>query len=401
LKFNYIVLIGGFGLYLLPFLLNSLGASSWALGTFLGAFTALAAFFLRFSRLPIQRKPLYAFTSFVVVNIAVTSVYFVEPPTLEQLLALPVGLLLVIYSCLLGYCLRSIPTVRLNRYIYVLVYCSIGLSLLMLALRINLLPNPKSILFFSEPSHLAVGLAPFVTYVMLSSARAYALIVVLLLCILALWIENVTLLALVIPSGLILFLRFRVGVLISLSLAAVFLSFLFTFALRGDYFASRLFLDSQNISSLVYLRGIESAEASLRNPPYIGVGFQMMDSRSPRTPAVELLEGFKLDSLNASDGGMVFSKLVCEFGWPGLALLICFFVVAIPKAYSCLLLAANSLSSTGDNIFVSCFIGVCIQLFVRGSGYLSPFLVLASLVYFFMPTNGVPSSELTRWDQPR
>ena len=82
------------------------------------------------------------------------------------------------------------------------------------------------------------------------------------------------------------------------------------------------------------------------------------------------------------------AKFITEFGWLSLPVLG-YFLFSVFKAilssiprFSILPLAKD------DAIFIACSLSTLVQLFVRGAGYLGPFVVLLYLVYGFMPKSG-------------
>jgi hypothetical protein len=84
----------------------------------------------------------------------------------------------------------------------------------------------------------------------------------------------------------------------------------------------------------------------------------------------------------------VAAKFITEFGWLSLPVLG-YFLFSVFKAilssiprFSILPLAKD------DAIFIACSLSTLVQLFVRGAGYLGPFVVLLYLVYGFMPKSG-------------
>ena len=385
MKLNPFVVIAGFSILFLPFCLNTLGARSLSIGTLLGASVAFLFAILNGSRMRSPSSFLYFFIPTIAINILCTSIYYQQAPSLEQCAGVFSGLLLIFFAGILAYQLDSIPIRRLNVFVNPVVYLIITLSFISLALKINTFTYSNSILYFSEPSHLAIALSPFSVYSILSTKIRSSLCLAFSLLILAIWLQNTTLLALSIACSLILSLRFRLSIffrsLLALSLSLCFLLLI----LNSQYLVSRISLDPQNISSLVYLRGLQSSAASLARPPFVGVGLQMMASRAPSTPAVDLLNDYNLGDLNNSDGGFVAAKFLTEFGWLGLSLLIYSLARALRLFVFALKLSSQGMAAKSDIIFISCIVSVLIQLFVRGAGYLGPFLVLAVLAYHFRP----------------
>ena len=306
------------------------------------------------------------------------------------------SILLILYAELLTFFLCSSSTLQLNNYANFLVFMLIGLSIASLALGLDMLPYRKSILFFSEPSHFAIALSPFIVYTVLINKKLPTCFVVASVIILGVWLENLTLLLLSLISAIILMLRFPLGGLIRFILGCALILSFFLFSLSNEYFAGRVSLDTKNVSSLVYLRGFEASVASLSRPPFFGVGLQSMSKRAPSSDATDSLDKFNLGDLNNSDGGFVAAKILSEFGWPGLLGLSYFLVRSLPLLVYTLKLSSQDGASKSDNIFISCMVAVLIQLFVRGAGYLGPFLILAALAYYFRPLSKHSITSISR-----
>jgi len=395
-KLNLFVAISGISLAVLPYLFSALGAGSLALGSLCGILLAIFLGILIDARLQSSSYLLNIIMSAVTLNILATSVYYQELPSLQQLGGALLAALLILFAGILTFFLRFISIQRLSTYTNFIVFMAIALSMASLALGINMLPFPKSILFFSEPSHFAMALTPFIIYTILANKRLHSLFIVIPVAILSLRLENLTLLLLSLVCVIILMLRFQLGILIRFVLAFAIISSFVIFSLNNQYFASRISLDSRNLSSLVYLRGFEASVASLAGPPFVGVGFLSMSLRAQSSPAADLLEQYNLGYLNKNDGGFVAAKILSEFGWPGLIGLIYSTSRSLPKLVYTLKLASQNKATKPDNIFTSCMVAVLMQLFVRGAGYLGPFLVFAALAYYFRPIFNHSISALTR-----
>jgi hypothetical protein len=385
MKFNYVLVIGGIALAILPYMLHSFGASSFALGTICSASLALLIALLSRHKLRLSFGLLYASMSIVLFNILCTSTYYQQYPSFQQLGSVFLAGVLILFAGLLANSLSSISSIQIKGCINFMVRAIIGLSLAAFALNFKILPFSKSILFFSEPSHLAMALTPFVIYAMLTNSKLSSLFWASSLFVLGLCLENLSLVILAMACTVILFLRFKLGIYIQAIVICSLISCFVLFSMTSQYYSSRILLESNNVSSLVYMRGYEAAVASLVRPPFVGVGLQMMALRAPSSPAQEMLDQLDLGGLNQNDGGFVAAKLVSEFGWPGFAALIYLLVQTFPMLIYTLRLSALGKASKGNNIFSSCMVAVLMQLFVRGSGYLGPFLVLAVLAYYFKP----------------
>jgi len=388
MKFNYVVVFGGVTILVLPFLLSSLGASSWTLGTLIGAVMTLAIVMTKGRNHLISMSKLALIFVVLVFNILGTSVYYQNFPVQVQIGgALIVGILLI-FSETLGKSLARFSEDKLRKFLTWITFILLASSAIEIAIDAKFLSLPKAILYFREPSHFAVAIPPFIFYTILTSRGFTSIGISMLLLLESIVLENFTLLIVFLLTVLILLVRVSLSLYAKACLVLLLSLIISTTLLSEAYFFERFTLDRTNLSSLVYLRGLEAASSSLSRPPFIGFGFQMMGSRAPITLAVEQLDEFDVEYLNANDGGFVAAKFVAEFGWIGFFVLIYLIACLIPALFSSLLLTSKGLATKNDFIFISCSLSVFIMLFVRGSGYLGPFLILTYLSFGFMPSVG-------------
>lgn len=258
----------------------------------------------------------------------------------------------------------------------------------------------KPVFFFIEPSHFALAFLPFLLYMTVTSSPRKKLLFVLLGYTIALFLENMTLVA---GITLIVGLAIPLRRLLFLAPIAVILIF-FTTIVNLDYYSSRVNIssDNQNISTLVYLSGWERAYLNFEDTFGLGVGFQQFGIIGSRGEQMESLAALGVDNLNLFDGGAVAPKVIGEFGLLGMAMLLAYLVYF---AKSARWLRKISMGEVTPQVrprvfFLSCFVMYCIDLLVRGTGYFSSsgFLFIASLMWIILvkPTNDfglkIPSS---------
>lgn len=251
----------------------------------------------------------------------------------------------------------------------------------------------KAVLFYSEPSHFALSFLPLLLYMIVRSPSNIKVLLLVTGILMALLLENLTLL---VGVFLILFIAFSFRRLVYVSpFLVVFLGFF-----GVDYYLDRLdfFGESSNLSMLVYMQGWERAYLIFINTFGVGVGFQqfgIVGDVGEIQDKIELLAG---ERLNIFDGGSVSSKLIAEFGLLGLfAILIYlrhfFRFVKILHRYS---ISEISLEGFKEILYLSLFVMYSIDLFVRGTGYFSSsgFLFFASCIWLFI--NGKFNASLPR-----
>jgi hypothetical protein len=149
------------------------------------------------------------------------------------------------------------------------------------------------------------------------------------------------------------------------------------------YFTDRLDLssNSSNLSVLVFLSGYERAWLALTGFNGLGVGFQQMGIVGPVGAfQLNISTIFGFDGLNLLDGGTLASKIIVEFGYPGLLLLFLYLFKLIKVVNS---FFGKREFSPQDLFYSSIYIMFFVVLFVRGAGYFNPsfFIFLISICF--------------------
>lgn len=385
---NYVNLFGCLVLLVFPYLISSLGSSSLAIGTLIGVLFVLSIKLISGAHQYFSASRLFFVFMFLAVNIVVTSVYYNQifvPVQFQSMLLLG---LLFIFSESLARSLRYLDDVQARSYNFYVVGILLGSSLISMFNNFKFVLGPKSILYFSEPSLFSLAISPFLLYAILSANRLVCSSFLIIFIVETIYCESTVMLVLTSFCALIYIFRFSSSAYLKLAYLALLLIACNQYILSNNYYSSRIFLDDQNVSSLVYQRGVEASLVSLLSPPFIGVGFQMMSVRSPITLTVDKLEKLYLGQLNIHDGGTLGAKFVTEFGWMGLIVLIFFLFINVPELFFSLSKLSGKKALQGDYIYIACTISVFIQLFVRGSGYLGPSFVLSYLSIGFHPSIG-------------
>ena len=263
-----------------------------------------------------------------------------------------------------------------------------------------------SFIFFSEASHYAITLTPFLFYAVYSSSKKrYAILYLISTTFIALYIENLTLLVGCLMVFFITFGRrvWLLGILISMIvLAAIYFD--------ASYFLERLDFTTynRNTSTLVFLSGWERAYLAFFDSFGFGVGFQQIGITGPQGNIQDILKdllsssNWKFDpglakvyqyhnglvfeathlGLNWNDGGSLASKLVAELGFLGLILLLlyCYFAISILKEF-----LLKNIKKPINIYFFGVYLLFSIELFVRGMGYfsLTSFIFISSIYWIY------------------
>lgn len=153
----------------------------------------------------------------------------------------------------------------------------------------------KNMIFFKEPSHFALVYLPLLLFVAYSSKKFMGLFYLLISFLLAVFIENLTLLVGVVLVTLIVFGLKKFIILIAIILTTFFISGITI----SDYFISRVTLsfDSNNLSVLAFLSGYERAYLSFIKSFGFGIGFNQLGIVGPI--------GDTMDSIRTLMGGAI------------------------------------------------------------------------------------------------
>lgn len=178
----------------------------------------------------------------------------------------------------------------------------------------------KSVLFYGEPSHFALNFLPLLLYEVVRSRIWLKLALLFGSFVLCLMLENLTLM---VGVALVLVMTVRLR-LILLLFPVVMCALLVT---NLEYYADRLDLsgNSNNLSALVYIQGLERAYLNFMETRGLGIGFQqfgIVGSMGDVTEDIKALIGYEANLL---DGGSLAQKFIGEFGILGIFGLILYF----------------------------------------------------------------------------
>ena len=134
----------------------------------------------------------------------------------------------------------------------------------------------QSFLFFSEPSHFYILMAPLISYTMLTANLVQFFLLLVLYLISFILTPSLILIFILFVSCLFRLLTYRTSSIFIIKLRNLFVyPALFLFSITSTtniYITSRLFNYSENISTLVLIRSYQSFLFSLTNP-YFGDSF--------------------------------------------------------------------------------------------------------------------------------
>lgn len=244
----------------------------------------------------------------------------------------------------------------------------------------------KSVLFYGEPSHFALDFLPLLLCMVVRSQGRKKLVLLIGSLALFLMLENLTLL---VGFALIFCLTVRPRRLLLLPLLP-FVAFLALQLTDLEYYAERLDFSSSasNLSSLVYMSGLERSHLNLVETGGLGVGFQQFGIVGSMGDGQELIAALIGQEANLLDGGSVAQKFIGEFGILGVLAVLLYFRYFLRSA-NWLIRESHTLGNQSDPrdvFFHSCFAIYAIDLLIRGTGYFSSsgFVFVAALYWLFL-----------------
>lgn len=251
----------------------------------------------------------------------------------------------------------------------------------------NLFNIPRVSGLFSEPSHVALSLSPFIyLFFCYRKLAGKWLGKSGLLCLLSIFVlcPSTTMLGIV---GLAMLFKqwkslksikaFAKSTFIFLTVASILGSAIIyvpPIHMRvmglSDVVTGHAEIDSSiNISALVYIKGAEMAWAALKHFPF-GVGLLNMQELNDYSAASSVSE--TLNILNADDGGSIAFKLIGEFGYIGLLMVILMAAIC----------AHSVRSDQFNDILFGFFMFGIIATFLRGASYFDGVPIIAFAVLF-------------------
>lgn len=245
-------------------------------------------------------------------------------------------------------------------------------------------PSPRGILAksvfpFSEPSHYAFSAAPLLIFSCLRlTFFLRSLIIVVFLCI-AYALQSLSLVVVVALAAVV---TLPVGwFILAITIAASLITLL-----DVEYFTDRLDFSahSTNVSSLIYIQGIELAENSIARTFGWGIGFQQLGVGEIHSLTANAIAAILREDSNIYDGGFTSAKLISEFGLFAVAGILAYLVMAMAIVLKIRRTPASTPLPAADIFFAAAVLGFLIELFIRGAGYFTgtSMLTLASIFYY-------------------
>ncbi|PTM47980.1 hypothetical protein C8J24_1387 [Sphingomonas aerolata] len=265
-----------------------------------------------------------------------------------------------------GVLARSLAIVR------VALLVMVAMSMLRLQ-PVGLLSSERPVWPFTEPSHFALASLPFFIDATVRSPRLIRWVWLGTMAVIVLLLQSLSLaVGLAIAAVCSLGLAELIAFLIAALVATQFIDL--------SYYVERLDIgySSTNLSSLVYLQGIELIQEALETTRGWGIAIQQLGFAPTNVLATEIIRRVGGGEQNLSDGSFLAVKFGAELGILGIALLGIYIFKLFWAIIHLRLIAGNRAQSpVGVTFGLSVFTAFFIELFVRGIGYFSGTVVMA------------------------
>jgi len=226
---------------------------------------------------------------------------------------------------------------------------------------------------FTEPSHYALTVMPFLIYAVVTSSQALRLVILAVVAVAVILLKSLSLAIGLVLAGACCLDGIALAIFLLISIVGVSVVDLSYFTDRLDFSYA-----NENLSMLVYRQGAELIGKSLTETWGWGIGFQRLGFTDLFTVSSNIIYALTHVDLNLRDGGFTAAKVITEFGIAGLVLTVVYLAVMIRCIMMLRRLAGRRASLPDGIVFaLSCFVGLAIELFVRGAGYFTSTALMA------------------------
>lgn len=266
----------------------------------------------------------------------------------------------------------SVPRQRVALHVLLGLFLVIALAgLLGFAPRSELI-SERPLYPFTEPSHFAFTVMPFLIYGAVTAGPVLRLVILAIAAVMVILLKSLSLAVGLILAG--------ACCLDGVALAIFLLSAVTGLSMLDlTYFTDRLDFayGNQNLSMLVYRQGLELIQISLEETRGWGIGFQRLGFTNLFTPSSNIIYALTGADLNLRDGGFNAAKLITELGIAGVILSVWYLVTLGRMMLRLRRVASGRLALPDGACFaMAAFVGAAIEVFVRGAGYFTSTMLL-------------------------
>ena len=362
-------------LFILPGLVRGITGRSMALGILLGLLVMIVCHVKTYRSIFTRISFLYAVALVLIIGF-INSPHFTVYSTGTLF-----TLIVFIFSCVfIAGSFELSSSIVLDRHVYLVLLFFLVISIVQIGSDFQFLQYssfPKTLAFYSEPSHLIIGLSPLVMFSFMRCGNHGKFFIFVSLMFVGIFSPSVISLFLVVFL-LPLWLGPKHQLLRLFALAPIISLGVFVTSQLGDsvYISSRLdFSAEDNLTVLTYLQGWEEIKRILSSEHYLGVGIGNSTDWSVGAYG-ELIYKLLGDYKNREDLGFLAAKTIVELGWAGLILILYLSLISI-RSY-CFLFMKTSFKkfdinhpSSVELMAHASLSSFLLELFVRGSGYIS------------------------------
>jgi hypothetical protein len=234
----------------------------------------------------------------------------------------------------------------------------------------RLLSSQKELYLFQEPSHFSLIYIPVTNFIVFKSKFIKSVFLIFLMLIASYYIKSFTLL---LGCSLITFSFFAKKRMFKTLI--IFLTLFILLFISLSYFKERVLLseNNPNLSLLIFLDGWERAYLANILTYALGIGFNQLGHYGITGYFREIMTNIDAPYINLYDGGSTACKFISEFGLFGLILILFYFVFVKNFLLSFLKVSKSSTKAILTHSFL---LGSFLELFVRGTGYFNPGIIM-------------------------
>ena len=240
----------------------------------------------------------------------------------------------------------------------------------------RLVSSEKELFLFQEPSHFSLIYIPVSSFIIFNSKFNKSFFIIIFIFCISYYIKSLTLLVGCLIIAFTFFAKKRMYVS-----SILFLSLFTILLFSTPYFNERISFSENNLnlSLLIFLDGWERAYLANILTDGLGIGFNQLGFYGIKGFFRELMINMNAATINLYDGGSTSCKVVAEFGLLGIIFILSYLVIIMK--YFLRFLKTPILTSKGILTY-SFFLGSFLELFVRGTGYFNPGIVMFFIALF-------------------
>lgn len=380
MSYNLLVFINIFLIFTLPSLILTFYNISRSICISIICFFLIISSFWDFKKILFNKEHLI-FSATVLIFLLINSIVPIYNGYYKPVLSVILLFFIIFSSYCFAFFLRRLRLEDLKKQLGILFFLLLAFGWVYIFFD-PYLPKfgyEKYVFPFTEHSHyaLCVGFLGIIFAYNLSTR--IKVFVVINLFLQGILFPNFSLLLFSILGFFILFLQSRIFFILGfifLLFISISFSSLFLKEDQINYFTERLVFekDTYNLTTLVYLQGLDDALRAIKSTYGLGLGFQMAGTNEIGIYG-ESIRQLRGHDVNREDAGFLAAKLVAELGILGFFICIIILYNLIKFLYK---------KNKGDQNFISLIVCcLIIEVFFRGYGYFSSQILFLLIAFFY------------------